>query len=173
MLSKLGKPFRFPNGSSSIFSRSSIPHLLDIQDRIIKISPGNRYCLFLTETGSVLGYGYDDEKIMGSVNSKYYYNPIPLQIPDKIVDLQAGNKYSYFLNYQGQVLVLGDLQLFNHYSEDGQTILPDQIPGLTNIISMTIGSSKFLCLDKNGQIWSLDEAKMWRYVQEMTEPRAY
>jgi alpha-tubulin suppressor-like RCC1 family protein len=143
------------SGSCSIF-----PLLLEME-RVVTISPRWDGCLFLTSTGSVRGFGANQNNRMGLAGP----GVISLPIPDKIIDLCLSQDHSWFLTDQGEVYVLGNLGPLTQYSEDHRTMLPLRVPELTKIISMISTPYDMIFIDSQRKALTLSHYNTLAYLR--------
>jgi alpha-tubulin suppressor-like RCC1 family protein len=147
----------------------SHPQLIELE-KIINIAAGDNYCLFLTEKGEVWGAGYNDNGGMGFLNG-FQHHPLRLiPSPDEVVALYVINGYSWFLNNQGEVYLVGDLGDATFFGEDGVTIQPLLLPGLTRIVSVVKAYFEILFLNNRGEVLSLDLSNLVLYLRGLRTP---
>jgi alpha-tubulin suppressor-like RCC1 family protein len=135
-----------------------IPQLVPIT-KVVTMSIGRDYCLYLNSSGLVYGSGKNSTGQLGLVDKHSTYPISLIQHLEDIVSVFAAPSRSYFLNSKGMVYILGNLGEIQ-LSEDTQTYFPALISGLSNIISVTTIDYYVLCLNNKGELWSVSNYRL-------------
>lgn len=135
----------------------SVPVQVQITD-VKEISPGGDYSLALKNDGSVWMWGHKNNGDIGNGGDEYYTTPIRINL-NNITAISAGLDISMAIMDNGTLWAWGNNQnglvgddtinLSPPFNKDEPTI----VRGLTNIISVSIGSQHALALKSDGTVW--------------------
>ncbi|HZI07241.1 MAG TPA: RCC1 repeat-containing protein, partial [Archangium sp.] len=142
-----------PAGYEPISTPVQVPDLTDV----VAIAADGLYTLALRADGTVWGWGANFRRQLGRP-SNYEPNATPAQVPELTgaVAISAGLAHVLALREDGTVWAWGD----NSSGQRGQpssfplSSLPEQVPGLTDVVALAAGSQFSLALRADGTVWA-------------------
>jgi alpha-tubulin suppressor-like RCC1 family protein len=131
--------------------------------KIIAISAGSYYSLFLNSQGQVFSCGANEFGQLGLGDNDERYEPTLIEISN-IVAISAGESDSLALNSQGQAYYFGSTFYPRGIKEVNDRRTPRLI-NLSNIVAISIERHSLL-LDSQGQVYNFGENASGRYDVE-------
>jgi alpha-tubulin suppressor-like RCC1 family protein len=118
------------------------------------VSAGAFHALILSETGSVWGFGLNDDWQLGTSNSSQILQKLPLE---NIVQTASGDAHSLALDAEGVVWAWGR----NSEGQLGGGVatkkLPSAVNGLGKVVQVAAGQYFSLVLLEDGSVWGWGE----------------
>lgn len=123
------------------------------------IASGNRHTVIVKPTtGTVWAWGENSNGQLGDGTTTNRNNPVQVSDIANVIAVAAGQENTFALKSGGTVWSWGD----NTYGQLGNgnqnqwtpTLIPTQVSGLTDIVSIASGSSHALALKADGTVWA-------------------
>ena len=122
----------------------------------VKVAAGSHHSLAVLSDGSVWGWGYNGYGEVGDSVTSVQVLPRQVSGISNVVDIAAGYCFSMALAEDGSVWTWG----YNNAGQRGDgTVdtaihyLPQRVPGLTNIVSISVGSDHAAAVDNLGYVY--------------------
>ena len=135
---------------------------------IVKIATSNASSFAITEAGLVLAWGMNDEGASGTGSTAAFLtDPGLVRLPKVAIDIVGGNSnHAFGLLNDGTVWAWGG----NAFGQLGlaDTMArsqPEQVPGLSDIVSITAGDRNGYAIDRNGGVWAWGDNTLYQLGQ--------
>ncbi|WP_164013759.1 RCC1 domain-containing protein [Pyxidicoccus trucidator] len=124
--------------------------------RVTAISAGIAHNLALLEDGTVPGWGDNSGGMLGNGRTTNRFTPVPVALLTDVTRLAAGDHHTVALRDDGTVWAWGS----NTASQVGDATSvrvrsqPVQVPGLTEVVSVSAGGDHTLAVRNDGTVWT-------------------
>ncbi|MBN4049722.1 T9SS type A sorting domain-containing protein, partial [Bacteroidales bacterium AH-315-N07] len=130
---------------------------------VVNMEGGNSHAIALLDDGTVCAWGANNAAQLGTGNFTYYSYPVQVLDPSGAAPLS--NIAAVAASAQNSVVVTNSGTVYNWGSNGygsfgnpglslGQHNLPVEVPGLTNIVSVTSSFFVTAALKNNGSVWT-------------------
>ena len=125
---------------------------------VAAISGGWETTLALLSNGTVMAWGYNVNGELGDGTTNNSYSPVQVIGLSNIVSVWEGDENSMALRADGTVWKWGENQLGelgNGTVDNGNVAhpIPQQVPGLSNIVVAVCRDYHNICIQNNGNVW--------------------
>jgi alpha-tubulin suppressor-like RCC1 family protein len=137
-------------------------------DQVIALAAKGSFTLALKKDGSVWGWGYSPNDILGYKVTKRFA-PEPIQGLSDIVEIAAGGQSCLALQKDGALLQWGlvleetgkeqvmkvapNASLHRKEIRSSNTAVPKRVPGLTEVVRIASGFGRCLALQRDGRVF--------------------
>jgi alpha-tubulin suppressor-like RCC1 family protein len=142
-------------GDGTLIDRKTPVRILE---DVIAIAAGNNYSLALKVDGTVWSWGHNSNGELGNGTTDHSYSPVQVS---SLTDVKAITSSKFCHNFavksDGTVWAWGcneDGQLGIGSADSDPHTVPVQVPGLTDVVSVSAGTFHSLALKKDGTVWA-------------------
>lgn len=122
-----------------------------------QIAVGQYHSVALQSDGTVFTFGANWSFQIGNGAEQWQNQITPLQVLTGVRSIAAGDGYTLALKQDGTVWYWGTIQFNDNVTNQTieiKSIVPTQVTGLSDIISIAAGANHILALKSDGSIWS-------------------
>ena len=178
LLTENGQSFTCGEGSAGVLGDGILsPHSVGIpspintsnigDQRIIQVSSGYNYSLFLTENGQIFACGSNGQSQLGTGSDDTGPSDIPIPVDltnigdQQVIQISAGDIHSLLLTNTGQVYSWGDGTLgmlgdgiVDEHTQNKPTLIDTSNIGDQRIVNVVAGEFHSLILNEEGRVFA-------------------
>ncbi|OEF98131.1 RCC1 domain-containing protein [Desulfuribacillus alkaliarsenatis] len=143
--------------------RAVIPEKIPNFTNVKTLATGSDHIIALKNDGTVWGWGRNNMGQLGQGHTEpHFISPVQISGLDNVKEIYAGNNFSMVVKTDGTVYSWG-LQENGRLGQgeiSENILVPTQIEGLTNVVSLAVGNGHVLALKENGTVWAWGETKL-------------
>ena len=146
------------------------PTLIPEMKNIVQVSVGRDHSLCLREDGRVYRFGNNASRQLGTKKALFKEPSLSNNLKD-IVKVSAGADHSLFLTKDGTVYGLGsnENQELGFSSKVKKVDKPTLIPNVRDIVAISAGAFRSLCLSADGQLHIFGRNNIIKDLNEFTD----